>query len=133
MASTVTISFIFLVLTKKSFLSFEWNTYKFSITDEERPEFHGVSNKDLVTYQPNLYLIQNRLISNYQQWKRQLWHIFSTLVMLPLLFAGVLTMTLSLNLNGYVKDLSMYMQFLAQYSKPEYLDNIICIVIFTQY
>ena len=40
--------------------------------------------------------------------------------MQPLLAIGVLVMTLSLNLNGYVKDINspIYVEFLAEYAKP---------------
>ena len=40
--------------------------------------------------------------------------------MLPLLFVGVLVMTLSLNLNGYVKDKQspIYVEYLATFAEP---------------
>ena len=67
--------------------------------------------KDPVTGQPALY---------YPSWKRRLWYIFSLLTMLPLLSVGVLAMTLSLNLNGYVKDKHspIYVEYLASFAKP---------------
>ena len=40
--------------------------------------------------------------------------------MLPLLSLGVATMTLSLNLNGYVKSTEspIYVEYLARYAQP---------------
>ena len=56
----------------------------------------------------------------YPSWKRRGWYVFSFLAMLPLLLVGVAVMTLSLNLNGYVKDphSPIFVAQLATFSKP---------------
>lgn len=104
--------------------SFNWNTYKLNPVDELRPEFHGMQQINPVTGQPDLY---------YPSWKRRLWHVFSLVCMIPLLLLGVGAMTLSLNLNGYVKhtDSPIYVESLVQFSKPVswWLDFTITIII----
>ena len=92
-------------------LSFLWNTYSLSTADEIRREYHGYPSIDPVTRQPNVY---------YPGWKRRLWYVFSVAAMLPLLSLGVLAMTLSLNLNGYVKNREspIYVEYLARYAEP---------------
>ena len=91
--------------------SFSWNTYSYSATEELRPDYHGDSVIDPVTGLPSTY---------YPSWKRRGWYIFSFLAMLPLLLVGVAVMTLSLNLNGYVKDphSPIFVAQLARFSKP---------------
>ena len=91
--------------------SFQWNTYSLSTSDELRPEYHGDVCSDPVTWKPTIY---------YPKWKRRLWYLFSFLAMLPLLALGVGMMTLSLNLNGYVKSTEspIYVEFLAQFAQP---------------
>jgi hypothetical protein len=91
--------------------SFLWNTYTLSPADELRQEYHGHPSVDPVTHQPNVY---------YPGWRRRLWYLFSVAAMLPLLSLGVATMTLSLNLNGYVKSTEspIYMESLATYAQP---------------
>ena len=56
----------------------------------------------------------------YPAWKRRLWYLFSAIAMVPLLCGGVVVMTLSLNLNGYVQDKAspIYVGWLAQYAEP---------------
>lgn len=56
----------------------------------------------------------------YPRWKQRLWYLFSFLAMLPLLLVGVAFMTLSLNLNGYVRntDSPIYVHWLAQFAQP---------------
>ena len=46
--------------------------------------------------------------------------MFSVAAMLPLLSLGVAAMTLSLNLNGYVKsrESPIYVEYLARYAEP---------------
>ena len=96
---------------RSSVHSFYWNTYSFSAADEIRPEYHGNICTDPVTGKPTVY---------YPSWKRRLWYLFSFLAMLPLLSLGVGVMTLSLNLNGYVKhrDSPIYVAYLATYAQP---------------
>lgn len=91
--------------------SFQWNTYSCSDVHELRREFDGVIRPDPVTGKPSLY---------YPGWKRRLWYILSFLVMLPLLSLGVVAMTLSLNLNGYVtsKESPIYVGRLASFAQP---------------
>ena len=91
--------------------SFLWNTYTLSPADELRQEFHGYPSVDPVTHQPNIH---------YPAWRRRLWYLFSVAAMLPLLSLGVATMTLSLNLNGYVKSTGslIYVESLAKYAQP---------------
>ena len=87
--------------------------------EELRPDYHG----DLVT-DP----ITRKLTVYYPSWKRRLWYMFSFLAMLPLLLVGVAVMTLSLNLNGYVKDphSPIFVAQLAKFAKPvsSYLDIV---------
>ena len=91
--------------------SFSWNTYSYSAAEEVRPDYHGNTVTDPVTGKPTTY---------YPAWKRRLWYIFSFLAMLPLLLVGVAVMTLSLNLNGYVKDphSPIFVAQLAKFAKP---------------
>ena len=91
--------------------SFTWNTYNYSAEEELRPEYHGDCVTDPVTGNPAVY---------YPSWKRRLWYAFSLLAMLPLLLVGVAAMTLSLNLNGYVKDphSPIFVAQLAKFAKP---------------
>lgn len=91
--------------------SFQWNTYSYSASDELRPEYHGNACTDPVTQRPTVY---------YPGWKRKLWYVFSFLAMVPLLALGVGVMTLSLNLNGYVKSIEspIYVASLAKYAQP---------------
>ena len=91
--------------------SFLWNTYKNSIANEERKEFYGVPSIDPVTHNSMTY---------YPSWKRRLRYILSLAIILPFLCLGVVIMTLSLNLNGYVKDTKsfIYVETLAKYAKP---------------
>lgn len=91
--------------------SFHWNTHSYCSLDEISHTFHGVVGKDPVTDEP---------VICYPAWKRRLWYLFSVLAMLPLLAGGVAIMTLSLNLNGYVreKDSPIYVGWLAQYAEP---------------
>ena len=97
-------------------LSFSWNTYSLSTADEIWREYHGDPSFDPVTRQPNIY----------PGWKRKLWYLFSIAAMLPLLSLGVATMTLSLNLNGYVKSTEspIYVERLSRYGQPV---SILCI------
>lgn len=96
---------------QSNFLSFCWNTYTLSTADEIRQEYHGTPSIDPVTRKPNVY---------YPTWKRKVWYVFSAIAMLPLLSAGVAVMTLSLNLNGYVKstDSPIYVEALARFAQP---------------
>ena len=91
--------------------SYTWNTYNISASDELRLEYHGNICTDPVTGKPTVY---------YPSWKRKLWYMFSFLSMLPLLSVGVGVMTLSLNLNGYVKNTEspIYVEFLATFAQP---------------
>ena len=91
--------------------SYNWNTYIYSAAEEYRPEYHGTLQPDPVTGKPVLY---------YPCWKRRLWYVVSVVTMLPLLSLGVLAMTLSLNLNGYVKDIHspIYVETLAKFAQP---------------
>ena len=91
--------------------SFTWNTYNYSAMEELRPDYHGNLVTDPITRKPKVY---------YPGWKRRLWYGFSFLAMLPLLSVGVAVMTLSLNLNGYVKDphSPIFVAQLAKFAKP---------------
>ena len=91
--------------------SFTWNTYNYSAMEELRPEYHGDLVTDPITRKPTIY---------YPSWKRRLWYGVSFLAMLPLLSVGVAVMTLSLNLNGYVKDphSPIFVPQLAKFAKP---------------
>ena len=79
--------------------------------EELRPDYHGNLVTDPITRKPAVY---------YPSWKRRLWYGFSFLAMLPLLSVGVAVMTLSLNLNGYVKDphSPIFVAQLAKFAKP---------------
>lgn len=96
---------------QSNFLSFYWNTYTLSTAEEIRQEYHGTPSVDPVTHKPNVY---------YPSWKRKVWYVFSAVAMLPLLSAGVAVMTLSLNLNGYVKstDSPIYVEIFARFAQP---------------
>ena len=76
-----------------------------------RPEYHGSPATDPVTRKPTVY---------YPSWKRRLWYVFSVLAMVPLLSLGVAAMTLSLNLNGYVKSTEspIYVESMAKFAQP---------------
>ena len=91
--------------------SFTWNTYNYSAMEELRPDYHGDLVTDPITRKSAVY---------YPSWKRRLWYGFSFLAMLPLLSVGVAVMTLSLNLNGYVKDphSPIFVAQLAKFAKP---------------
>ena len=86
--------------------------------EELRPDYHGDLVTDPITRKPTIY---------YPSWKRRLWYGFSFLAMLPLLSVGVAVMTLSLNLNGYVKDphSPIFVAQLAKFAEPVslYLDT----------
>lgn len=79
--------------------------------DKLRAEFYGTQQVNPITGKLELF---------YPHWKRRLWHFFSAVCMIPLLLLGVGAMTLSLNLNGYVKhtDSPIYVGSLTQYSQP---------------
>ncbi len=97
---------------RKSFVnSFHWNTYKFSSKDQRLPGYHGDKVIDPVSKREIIY---------YRSWKRNCWYLFSFLAMLPLLGLGLGAMTLSLNLNGYVKNTAspIYVAALARYAQP---------------
>ena len=96
---------------RSSSLSFAWNTYSLSPSVEVRPEYHGSPATDPVTRKPTVY---------YPSWKRRLWYVFSVLAMVPLLSLGVAAMTLSLNLNGYVKSTEspIYVESMAKFAQP---------------
>lgn len=91
--------------------SYNWNTFIYSAAEEQRPEYHGTLQRDPVTDKPVLY---------YPCWKRRLWYLTSVAAMLPLLSVGVLAMALSLNLNGYIKDIHspIYVEMLAKFAQP---------------
>lgn len=91
--------------------SFCWNTYNLSKSEQLRAEYHGSTCADPITGKPAVY---------YPSWKRRLWYMFSVVSMLPLLVLGVAIMTLSLNLNGYVKNTEspIYIEWLAAYAQP---------------
>ena len=91
--------------------SFKWSTYNLSLIDQLRPGYHGDWVIDPVTRRRTKY---------YKSWKRKCWYVFSFLAMLPLLGAGLGVMTLSLNLNGYVKNKAspIYVASLAKYAQP---------------
>lgn len=91
--------------------SFKWHTHSYCSLDEISHSFHGTPSTDPVT---------GESVISYPTWKRRIWYLFSFLAMLPLLAGGVVIMTLSLNLNGYVQDRTslIYVGWLAQYSEP---------------
>ena len=91
-------------------LSFSWTSYSLSTADRVRREYRRDPSINQVTHQPTVY---------YPGWKRKLWYLFSIPAMLPLLSLGVATMTLSLNLNGYVKNTKspIYVEYLARYGQ----------------
>ena len=73
-----------------------------------------------VTGKPSLY---------FPRWKRQLRYLFSLVVTIPMLLLGVMVMTLSLNLNGYIRDKNspIYVSYLAKFAEPvSTLHNFIC-------
>lgn len=91
--------------------SFKWNTHTLNCRDELNPDYHGVLRKDPIMDEDFLY---------YPTWRRHLWYLVSVLATLPLLLGGVAVMTLSLNLNGYVRNRGspIYVGWLAQYAEP---------------
>ncbi len=105
---------------RQSFVnSFKWNTYKLSFSDHLRAGYHGDQVTDPVTKHPTVY---------YKSWKRKCWYVFSFLAMLPLLSLGLAAMTLSLNLNGYVKNTAspIYVASLAKYAQPVSVCVCVC-------
>ncbi len=82
-----------------------------SLLKEYNPEFHGELQKDPVT---------DEMVLHYPQWKRRVWYFGSFIAMVPLLLIGVVVMSLSLNLNGYVKDTNspIYIERLVEFAKP---------------
>ena len=105
---------------RSSVHSFHWNTHTYCTLDEIHHTYHGTDSIDPVTDQPTVY---------YPAWKRRLWYLFSFLAMLPLLSGGVAIMTLSLNLNGYVRDKHspIYVGWLSQYAEPVSGQNCISV------
>ncbi|XP_065883003.1 anoctamin-10-like isoform X2 [Dysidea avara] len=91
--------------------TFAWHSYHISRKEELRAEFYGTLLPDPVTGKPRLY---------YPHWKRRLRYLLSLLITIPILLLGVLTMILSLNLNGYIidKNSPIYVSYLAQFAEP---------------
>ena len=98
-------------LRRSNTLSFSWNTYTLTAADDLRQEYHGYTAIDPVTLKPFVH---------YPHWRRRLWYLVSVAAMLPLLSVGVGVMTLSLNLNGYVKstDSPIYVETIARFAQP---------------
>ena len=96
---------------QSNFLSFSWNTYTLSKAYEMQQGYHGIPSIDPVTHKQSVY---------YPSWKRRVWYVFSAVAMLPLLSVGVAVMTLSLNLNGYVKSTGspIYVEAFAKFAQP---------------
>lgn len=94
-----------------SSVAFLWNTHDFSQSEELRPEFWGTERISPITGKPEIF---------FPVWRRYIRFFFSFLAMQPMLVVAVVAMLLSLNLNGYIKDVDspVHIATLAKFAEP---------------
>ncbi|XP_065833339.1 anoctamin-10-like [Oscarella lobularis] len=106
-------SILYLVLWRChcSEFAFWWHTYDYRRVEEPNPNFEGVMRRDPVT---------DKMVKYFSFAQRLRRYFVSFAVMLVMVALAVLTMIVSLNLNGYVtmEKSPIYIRFLASFAAP---------------
>jgi len=99
---------------KEHELALSWGTSAVEKAEVLRPEFCGILRKSPVTGKPEKY---------FPAWKRRIRYLMSFFLSLPFLALGVIAMTLSLNLNGYIKhkESPIYFASLSRFAQPGHI------------
>ena len=102
-----------------SSVAFTWNTHDYSASEELRPEYWGEERISPITGRQEVHFPSSRRYARY---------FVSFLAMQPMLLIAVCAMLLSLNLNGYIKDIHspVHIATLAKFAEPVGL-SLVCV------